>query len=91
MFRLLRDVFRLGRDMAPRIDRVQRIQVAPGDLLLFHVPEEAYNQEPFRNHVREAMGGALQHAGARALILPEAMKLTHVLKSPQRDGNTDDA
>lgn len=91
MFRLLSAVFRLGRDMAPGIDRVQRIQIAAGDLLVFHVPQGAYDQEPFRKHVREVMDGALQEVGTRTLVLPEQMKLTCILKSPQSNGNTDGA
>jgi hypothetical protein len=89
MLRLLIGAFKLGRGSALHGEAAQIVSLADGDLLIFHVPQNVYDDKPFRNDVREVMGSTLKGIGARAIILPESMKLTYLLKAPQGDADTE--
>lgn len=88
MFRLLMAVFRLGQRTARCGDSMQIVPVCAGDLLIFHVPQNVYGLELFRKDAAAAMDGALKDIGARAVMLPDTLKLTYLLKSPQGDADT---
>jgi len=89
MLRLLIAAFRLGRCAALHGEPTQIVSVAAGDLLIFHLPESVYNREPFRKDVQEYMRSTMKEIDARAIVLPEPMKLTYLLKTPQGDADTE--
>lgn len=86
--RLLMAAFRLGQCFARHGEPAQIVSVADGDLLIFQVPQSAYGDQSFRNDARKAMGDTLKEIGARAIVLPESVKLTYVLKTQQGDTDT---